>query len=93
MSPPVGGCNRRVMQSNTALLIGVGLLVLGAVAGASSTGLIFTDVVLEDGATDGDSGYYKLGNGLILIAKPGSYEESLLEPLKGRRVEFRLVGR
>lgn len=60
---------------------------------AMSTGLIYEDVELQDGATDGSSCYFKIGNDLILIAMPDSYTCQLLEPLKGKRVEFRVVGR
>lgn len=75
--------------------LGCGLVLLGvgSTLGATSTGLIFEDVVLEEGATDGSSCYFKIGKDLIFVAMPGSYECELLEPLKGKRVEFRLVMR
>lgn len=49
--------------------------------------------ILEDGATDGDEGYYKLGNDVIIMVNPRSYEFQLIEPLKGKEVQFLLIAK
>lgn len=76
------------------LIIALGLLVLWQVlTPATGTGVIFNDVVLQDGATDGSEGYFLIGNDIVISVNPTSHEFTLLHPLKGKRVEFRIVPR
>jgi hypothetical protein len=72
----------------------VAAVLLGVLGGAAAAGLDETTIVAEVSAADHevDEGYFTLGDGATVIAKPGSELHRFLTAHRGQKVRLAIEG-